>query len=83
MPEIPALAPLGAQIPQKGALPDKKPPNCHSQRPQPRLRYQNEEFDGMTLQDALIAYKTHAKAEGKGVSSKGVEITSSGEYPTC
>jgi integrase/recombinase XerD len=39
--------------------------DCHSQRSYPAVSYQCRGFTVMTLQDALIAYKTYAKAEGK------------------
>lgn len=49
----------------KGNCFDKNPLNCHRQPHFPTLSYQCEEFQIMTLQDALVAYKTYARAEGK------------------
>ena len=43
----------------------KTAPKCHHQKPSSTVNYQCEEFEVMTLQDALIAYRTYARAEGK------------------
>jgi len=64
---------------EKGNCFDKNPLNCHSQSPLPSVGYQCKEFEVMTLQDGLVAYKTYARAEGK--SPKTIRwITSSVGY---
>jgi hypothetical protein len=50
---------------RKGNCFDKNPLNCHSHNKFPSVGYQCKEFVVMTLQDALVAYKTYARAEGK------------------
>ena len=64
---------------KKGNCFDKNRLNCHSQNPSADVGYQCREFEVMTLQDALVAYKTYARAEGK--SPKTIRwITSSVGY---
>ncbi|MFQ6122441.1 MAG: hypothetical protein ACE5LA_05205, partial [Dehalococcoidales bacterium] len=50
---------------KKGNCFDKNPLKCHRQELSPTVSYQCKELEVMTLQDALIAYKTFARAEGK------------------
>jgi site-specific recombinase XerD len=51
--------------PEKGTCSDKNPENCHSDELPHPLNYQREDFEVKTLQEALVAYKTYARAEGK------------------
>ena len=46
---------------KKGNRFDKIPLKCHSQRLPSTVSYQRKEFEVMTLQDALVAYKTYAR----------------------
>jgi integrase/recombinase XerD len=73
------LAPKEEIDPQKGNCYDNFDRNCHSNGPSHYLNYQCRKFQIMTFQDALVAYKTYAKAEGK--SQKTIAwITSSVKY---
>ena len=73
------LALIQDNDPQKGNCFDKNHLNCHSQSLSSAVGYQCRGFEVMTLQDALVAYKTYARAEGK--SPKTIRwITSSVGY---
>ncbi len=64
---------------KKGNCFDENPLNRHSQKVSPSIGYQCKEFEVMTLSDALVAYRTYARAEGK--SPKTIRwITSSVGY---
>jgi hypothetical protein len=54
---------------KKGNCFDKNPLNCHSQRLHSDVGYQCKEFEVMTFSDALVAYKTYARAEGKSLKT--------------
>ena len=64
---------------KKGNYLTKTAPKCYNQRASSTVSYQCQEFQVMTLSDALVAYKTYARAEGK--SPKTVRwVTSSVGY---
>jgi hypothetical protein len=51
----------------KGTCFDKNALKCHSQTPD--VSCQHKEFVLMTLQDALTAYRTYVRAEGKSAKT--------------
>ncbi|MFC2068130.1 tyrosine-type recombinase/integrase [Chloroflexota bacterium] len=76
-----------ATDPQKGTcLPKNSPQNAHkvvqsrSVYTGQGLDYQCKEFEVMTLQDALVAYRTYARAEGKSPKTVDWVVSSVGYF---